>query len=923
YIKDHTRLNGTFNRTIHQNEYLKEINIILGKQDFLLNSTKDKFIKLFTRQRSFEEGPGVDPIKKGFNNLNDISKWSRWADDPKNPYDTIWSKTVGKCSLFPSKTRHPKKSLTSEIFNLLNDLNNITIDGQKLTKEDKQKLVFIALKVKSNSKKIMDKIKKLFELEDYSLIKGYRIDKSNKPLFTPLESLYEINKIIGFPLEDLINDFKYNQDNVFDNISEILFSTQTIEQRIIKLQDLNFGLSPEQLNQLAKLKGFAQTHSFSKKAMTLMIDTLIVEPINQMEWIYKNRQEDFQSIKTDVDFSIKWIDNIIDTPTVKRSLRQSIKILKAIFQYCGSNNLDVVNVVVEMARENNNKAARINETNRGKYFEEFNKQVESFAGGKISRKSGLFTKIWLLEQQGCKDGYTGEYIDKEDVIANPGWYDIDHIIPYSISFDNSRSNKILTKQQTNQSKLNQTPYQFLSSVEFEKMSKLWSEWYIPFKGMEKEKSFLKDKQKFEFLTSKLDFSDPENQLGFLQRNLVDTRYTTRELIKHLSDISKNNDKYNFKVKTINGKMTSYVRRKIETNRTYRLERPSNIPQEQFDPKTGKKNRIWHGHHAEDAYIVTVINKHYGDSKAVEKILSQPALRFEKINSSSKKYTKQAKAFITSEFAEFEKSIDLAGLVLNEKMEDMTFSRMKITKKNIQLFNETLYGGKIIDGKLYKVSKINIVEAKKDELKKWFDKHSKNTFIDQKTINELKRIYLNFENEKQPFKVANNNGKYIEVNGQKIRQLKYIASEKAQDGIIQTHESGDKISFYESLKSTEWWVYKDIKDKYQVIAINSLNAKFTSKGMILKNDVFKEQLKNKNINPEFKRELKLVRGSILENPVGERFFVVGYSESSGKKIEYKSLTSSLNVPNRPKGSADVIFNKMKMKVVNIDLLGDKK
>ncbi|RTZ68411.1 MAG: hypothetical protein DSZ21_01775 [Tenericutes bacterium] len=70
------------------------------------------------------------------------------------------------------------------------------------------------------------------------------------------------------------------------------------------------------------------------------------------------------------------------------------------------------------------------------------------------------------------DAYTGEKISKEEVIKYPGNFDIDHIIPRSQSFDNSRNNKVLTRSGVNSEKKNNTPYQFLSEKDFSKMEKL-------------------------------------------------------------------------------------------------------------------------------------------------------------------------------------------------------------------------------------------------------------------------------------------------------------------------------------------------------------------------------------------------------------------------------------------------------------------
>lgn len=46
-----------------------------------------------------------------------------------------------------------------------------------------------------------------------------------------------------------------------------------------------------------------------------------------------------------------------------------------------------------------------------------------------------------------------------------GGYDIDHILPYSITFDDSYRNKVLVTAQENRQKGNRTPYEYFGADE--------------------------------------------------------------------------------------------------------------------------------------------------------------------------------------------------------------------------------------------------------------------------------------------------------------------------------------------------------------------------------------------------------------------------------------------------------------------------
>ena len=83
----------------------------------------------------------------------------------------------GKCSVYPDEPRAPKLAVTSDIFNLLNDLNNLAYDGDnKITMDQKDKV----FKIVDKKAKVEPKdIAKIFGT-DLSNISGFRIDKKKK-----------------------------------------------------------------------------------------------------------------------------------------------------------------------------------------------------------------------------------------------------------------------------------------------------------------------------------------------------------------------------------------------------------------------------------------------------------------------------------------------------------------------------------------------------------------------------------------------------------------------------------------------------------------------------------------------------------------------------------------------------------------------
>ena len=83
---------------------------------------------------------------------------------------------------------------------------------------------------------------------------------------------------------------------------------------------------------------------------------------------------------------------------------------------------------------------------------------------KINGKTRM--KIRLYEQQEGKSAYTLEPLDLNRVIKDPKYTEIDHIIPISISLDDSQNNKVLALHSENQVKGNLTPFMAYAANKF-------------------------------------------------------------------------------------------------------------------------------------------------------------------------------------------------------------------------------------------------------------------------------------------------------------------------------------------------------------------------------------------------------------------------------------------------------------------------
>ena len=97
----------------------------------------DQYIRIFNRKRKYYEGPGNEKSR------TDYGKYTtKMGEDGEYiTEENIFEKLIGKCSVYPEELRAAAASYTAQEFNLLNDLNNLTINGRKLDEEEKREIV--------------------------------------------------------------------------------------------------------------------------------------------------------------------------------------------------------------------------------------------------------------------------------------------------------------------------------------------------------------------------------------------------------------------------------------------------------------------------------------------------------------------------------------------------------------------------------------------------------------------------------------------------------------------------------------------------------------------------------------------------------------------------------------------------------------
>lgn len=485
------------------------------EQEFIGNG-EGEAAGIFTAQRDFDEGPG-----KG------------------SPYggDQI-EKMIGWCTFEKEEHRAAKGTYTFQYFELLSKLNNLKIqefagdDWKELNPDQRQLIIDKAF---SKDKLQYVEIKKMLKLEPeakFNLLSyGSKTeqDKTEKTNFVALSSYDKVRKALGKEVyEAMPNSLK-------DEIGTILTTYSSDKSRRRVFAD-RLSLTSEQVETLLPLT-MTQYGHLSLKAMRNII------PYLEMGLTYDKAADsagyDFKHNAIDRAF----IHENVSNPVVKRAVSQCIKVVSQLTREYGKP--DAINI--EFSRE------------LGKNFEERRKieknQKENMARNesiaKELRENGIavngenITRLKLWREQGNMDPYTGKEIQYGDVFY--GHYDVDHIIPYSISFDDSFGNKVLVSSAANREKGNRIPMEYLANDP------------VGIQNLEKIAGTIRNYNKREKLLKKK--LSPEDVDGWKSRNINDTRYIARLLRNYFRQNIEFSEKENIKEKVAvnNGTVTARMR----------------------------------------------------------------------------------------------------------------------------------------------------------------------------------------------------------------------------------------------------------------------------------------------------------------------------------------------------------------------------
>lgn len=598
-----------YKHTIYRSMLVDEVHVLFDAQRKLGNTKatetlESEYLEIMTRQRSYDLGPGLQ------------------ADGTKSPFAMDGYKSnAGECTFYKEETRAAKGTYTAELSITLQKINNLKLvdrygDGRFLTDEEKQKILEYISKHKTMKYKTVKTLLGIDPMIRFNLLNygkkrktkkesddktkddstkkkstkksktkaetSEKTDKDSNKEETELERINRIEDTVFVSMEFTLSYTdclktriktlsETEKRDLFDEVGELLTSYKTDEARIEKLS--NLGLTSEEIDHLLDLnpKGYARlSHKAMKEIEPYLVQGLTYDKACTAAGL------DFQVTYTGEKMKylkgpeINNIINNIQSPVVRRSVAQTVRIINAIIRKYGSPQAVNVELSREMSksfleRKKAETAMELRHKENVKFCEEIKKLgINSPNGEDITRY-----RLWKDQNGICL--YSGEKIPARAMFSKE--YEIDHIIPYSISLDDRYQNKVLVKTGENWEKGNRLPYEYFGHDK--------TRWAAYENRVE---SLIKSDGKKAHLLKKN--YTKEDQREFTERNLNDTRYATtvvyNMILQYLYLEPYNCDGKTKQVYTVNGAVTAYLRKRWGLN---------------------KKDRTNDRHHAMDAVVI--------------------------------------------------------------------------------------------------------------------------------------------------------------------------------------------------------------------------------------------------------------------------------------------------------------------------------
>ncbi len=473
---------------------------------------------------------------------------------------------IGKCSLEPKNNRAALAWLEVQRFRYLQDVNNLQYFERhsdqwlNISDEDKGKLTEY---FEHHSKITITALKKLFGFDKLT-----KINLEAKNLKGNITAC-EIRSVLGEQWDN------YSGEDQIKLVEDILSIKKKSALKTRLINHWNLGTS--KAIELCLLE-FEPGHSnLSLKAINKLL------PFLQQGLIYSRKDkatgelgalqaagyDDEIQDQEDCDKLGKPITT--SNPIVNKGMHELKRVINAIIKEYGKPDI----IRIEMARdlEMNTKRYKENEARQKKNKEENEKAVKAYKDLNLGKYPSYDDKIkyrlWLEQDRRC--AYSNKPIPLNTIFTAD--VEIDHVLPYKKSLDDSYMNKVLCYTSENRNKGDRTPKDAWGGNEDK-----WTQITHAISGWKGVDSKVK-----RFFQTETDLQ----QRDFISSQLNDTRYISKLALDYVKQLGCD-------VSVTKGFVVSQIRHQWGLN--------------DLIGETDKKERTDHRHHAIDAVVIAATSR---------------------------------------------------------------------------------------------------------------------------------------------------------------------------------------------------------------------------------------------------------------------------------------------------------------------------
>ncbi|QSH42240.1 type II CRISPR RNA-guided endonuclease Cas9 [Lentisphaerota bacterium ZTH] len=502
---------------------------------------------------------------------------------------------IGNCQFEPAQKRCPWYRDEAQVFRICQGLNNLRlIEPSGLYRElngNEWQILFEALeglngKLDKKGNLTVAKAKKLLGL---SAKYKFSIEAGGERVING----HQVNARLHRVFEDgLLEMSVEDRESLVHDISSIE-KDKTLVKRGMEF----WGLSKEKARALAELSLPEDYCNLSSMAICRLLPDML-EGIAFQTAVKKHYPDYFKC--DEIYDRLPLLDEAMGdmrNPAISRTLTQMRKVVNRIISEHGLPDVVRIEVARDLKRSNKEKQRLVKAMRDNQKSRDETKQKIFEEAGIESPSRDDVTRVMLAEECNWKCPYTGKGISMNALLGE-SQFDIEHIIPFSRSLDNSFGNKTLCWHHENRHvKKNMTPHEAYVGDQ-----QKYGNIITAVKGFNGKYA----KRKLELF----ELQDTAELEDFSNRHLNDTRYISKAAMKYLGMLygGINDIGGRKRIQALSGGVTALVRRAFGMNHIL---------------GSGEKTRNDHRHHALDAVAIAMT------SPAMVKQISDLAGKMEK------------------------------------------------------------------------------------------------------------------------------------------------------------------------------------------------------------------------------------------------------------------------------------------------------